>query len=74
MKSVINESKSAEQSKPFPKLMRGNITGCLALFESETKGIIVNVGLSKVYSIGQLIESGFYLFEDFEGSVTLFNE
>ena len=76
MKSIINENKQVEESRPFSKLMRHKRDPTLiVIFVCHRDGIVIH----------RSSNSGYYLFEhstnwrmenfeDFEGSVTLSNE
>ena len=69
MKSVVNQK---DQEKPFPKLMKSNLTGNVVFFQHSGKGQVVNSGKGQIGDISPSL--GMENFTDFDGTVTLSND
>lgn len=73
MKSEIVSKHSEKAEKPFPKLMKSNLTGAVVLFLGKDTGVCVLPSGADVeieYSTGWLTES----FIDFDGVIQLSND
>lgn len=65
---------NAENTKPFPKIMRSTRSGMIVLFEQSSVGTVIASGQSQ-WSVGARLTSWpDNNFEDYNGPVTLQNK
>jgi len=69
----------ARKGKPYPKLMKGKLTGIIVFFQSECRGQVLREGVSRdgpsTMNTGVIGTNWDPMdFEDFEGTITLENE
>lgn len=70
----IKVTKSKNNDKSFPKLMKGSSFGTVALFTSKTRAIILEAGDGSSSKMGdEVYNPPFQTWTDYTGSITLEN-